>query len=86
MIANTEAPVPVTCLQIVDISLIVVGYADGTCIVLKRGEGGSWFQIKKFRHNDKPITDIVLIETSLCVSAEDRKLSLVNLATALIEA
>jgi len=45
-----------------------------------------WFVTKRFQHNDKPITDFALIETSICVAAEDRRVSFINIQTGLLEA
>jgi hypothetical protein len=79
----TDARSAVCCMQLVDPAYLAIGTLDGYCILLRRTE--CWNVVKRFHHNDKPITDFVMIETSLCVSSEDRKLTLININSGLIE-
>lgn len=64
---------------------MAVGISDGSSFILQKGEGERWFKTLQFSHNDKPILDYALIDTSLVVSSENRKLSLVNLQTGALE-
>jgi hypothetical protein len=85
VIPATETRSQVSCMQLVDPQYMAIGTVEGSCLILRRGEGACWHVYRRFHHNDKAITDFLMIETSIVVASEDRRLSLVNLTTGLVE-
>lgn len=85
LIPDTVTTQKVTCVSLMDNNHVLVGHQNGSCLVLKKGPLDCWCVHKRFQHNDRAITDCVLIENSIVVSSEDRKLLMINLQSGLVE-
>jgi hypothetical protein len=58
-----------------------VGTFEGNFCIIKRGEMDSWSIVKNIKFGDKAITGAIILDTTIVISSEDRRLSFFSLIT-----